>query len=177
MANVDNPHGLRPLGRTLEGGQPVIEEFTKDSSEAAAIFAGDAVNRETDGNIEADTATPGTTLYSGVSLNYGAAATETKHLVIISPKAVFECQDNADTEGFVTADNGLNVNLELNAGVVATQQSGHELDESTFNTTLTLDMHMLKLFAVPGNAYGKNARVEVVFNTHRMGHEGGAAGV
>ena len=177
MANVDNPHGLRSLGRTLEGGQPVLEQFTKDSSEGTAIFAGDAVNRETDGNIEAASATPGSTLYSGVSLNYGAASTETDHLVIISPKAVFEIQDNNDTEGFVTADNGLNSNLELNAGSATTLQSGHELDESTFNTTATLDVHMLKLLAVPGNAYGANARVEVVFNTHRMGHEGGAAGV
>lgn len=168
MANVDNPHGLRTLGRTLSGGCPYIQWFQKDASEAAAIFAQDAVNREADGNIEANSATPGTTLYSGVSLNHGAASTLTNHAVIVSPDAVYEAQDNNDTDGFAAVDLGLNVNIELNAGSSTTLLSGHELDESTANTTSTLDLHMLALLNVPDNAYGSFSRIEVVFNKHRM---------
>jgi len=168
MANTDNPHGLRPLGVCLGGGPPTIQYFDKDASEAAAIFSFDAVNREADGNIEANSATPGTTTYSGVSLNYGAASTLTSHAVVVSPDALFEAQDNNDTDGFAAADMGLNVNIELNAGSTTTKQSGHELDESTLQTTDTLDLHLLALLAVPDNAYGAWSRCEVVFNKHRM---------
>lgn len=168
MANVDNPHGLRPLMRTLSGGCPTIQWMQKDASEAAAIFQWDAVNREADGNIEANSATPGTTLYSGVSLNHGAAATLTDHAVVVSPDAVFEAQDNSDTDGFAAADLGLNVNIELNAGSATTKISGHELDESTVATTATLDLKLLALLNTPDNAHGAFSRIEVVFNKHRM---------
>ena len=168
MANVDNPHGLRPLMRTIDGGEISLEEFDKDVNEAAAIFIFDLVNRETDGNIEANGATPATTLFNGVSLNYGAAATATKHQVIVNPGAIYEAQDNADTEGFVTADQGLNANIELNAGSATTLISGHEVDESTWDVTASLDLKLLKLHPIPGNAYGPNARIQVMINKHRM---------
>lgn len=167
MANVDNPHGLRPVGRTIDGGFPRIQEFAKDSSEAAAIFIFDAVNREADGNIEANSATPGTTAYTGVSLNYGAAATATTHLVIVSPGCLFEAQDNNDTDGLAAADEGLNINIELNAGSATTLISGHELDESTLNTSNALDLHVLQRLDVPENEYGSYCRMVVMFNKHR----------
>lgn len=175
MANVDNPHGLRPLGRVLGGGEAEIQWMQKDASEGTAIFIWDAVNREADGNLDAASATPGTTLYSGVSLNYGAASTLTDHAIIISPDALFEAQDNSDTDGFAAADMGLNVNLELNAGSSISQISGHELDESTINTTNSLDMKLLRLYPVVDNAYGAFGRFEVMFNKHRMA--AGVAGV
>jgi hypothetical protein len=167
MSNVDNPHGLRPLGWNLGGGPPLIQYFDKAVGYGTAIFMYDAVNRVADGTID-KSATPGTTNYSGVALNRGAASTLTTHAVIVSPDAVFEAQDNDDTDGFAAADMGLNVSLELNAGSATTGQSGHELDESTATTTDTLDMHMLALLAVPDNAYGAFSRIEVIFNKHRM---------
>lgn len=174
MANVDNPHGLCPLMRTLEGGFPVVERFTKDAAQATAIFIHDVVNRAADGNIDPG-GTPGTTLYTGVALNGGAALTLTKHLVVISPSAVFEAQDNDDTDGFAEVDMGLNCDLEFNAGSATTGISGHEIDESAIQTTNTLDVHLLKKLDVPNNAYGEHVRVEVIFNKHRMAH--GVAGV
>jgi hypothetical protein len=141
MPNNDNPHGLNPLGRTLAGGFPNLESFTKAASFGTALFIGDAVARAADGTINT-TITPGTTNYSGVNLSWGAASTLTDHLVMTSPDALFEAQDNNDTDGFVAADMGLNVNLELNAGNALTKISGHELDESTAQTTNTLDMKL-----------------------------------
>jgi hypothetical protein len=168
MPNVDNPHGLRPLMRTLSGGVPFVQEMTKDASEAAAIFQWDAVNREADGNIEANSATPGSTLFSGVALNHGAAATLTTHLVVVSPNALFEAQDNNDTDGIAEADLGLNANIELNAGNALTKISKHEIDESTAAVTATLDLHLLQKLNVPDNAFGSFCRVEVMFANHRM---------
>jgi len=174
MANNDNPHGLRPLGRVIGGGEPEILGFDKDASEAAAIFMWDAVNQEADGNIEANSATPGTTLYTGVSLNYGAASTLTRHLVMVSPNALFEAQDNNDTDGFAAADAGLGCNIELNAGSTTTQVSGHELDESTAAAS-SLDVKLLELLDVPDNAYGAFSRWVIQFNKHRFAY--GTAGV
>jgi len=167
MANIDNPHGLRPLMRTLRGGCPVVRQYTKDANEGTAIFIHDVVQREADGNIAAG-GTPGTTRYLGVSLNYGAASKQTDHLVIVSPDAIFEAQDNADTDGFAAADMGLNCNLEFNAGDATRLISGHELDESSANTTETLDVKLLDKLDVPDNDFGANCRVQVIFNKHLL---------
>jgi hypothetical protein len=169
MANRDNPHGLRPLLRSLSGGHVSINQYQKDVSMATAIFIWDVVNRENDENL-APGGTPGTTTYQGVSLNYGAALTATDHQVIDSPDAIFEAQDNADTDGFAEADMGLNCDLEFNAGSTTDEISGHEIDESAINTTATLDVKLLRLYAVPDNAFGANGRIEVMINKHRLGN-------
>lgn len=174
MANADNPHGFAPLLVNLGGGRSVIQEFTKDVDETTAIFRNDLVNREADGNI-APGGTPGTTTYTGVALNHGAASTVTQHSVVISPDALFEGQDNNDTDGIAAADLGLNANAEFNGGDANTLLSGHEIDESTVNTSAARDLKMLNLYNVPDNAHGANARIEVVINNHRLAP--GVAGV
>lgn len=176
MANVDNPHGLRPLARTLSGGFPTTELYQKASGSAAALFIFDAVARLGTAYLgrSADI-TPGTTLYDGVNLNYGAASTLTDHLVIVSPDAVYECQDNDDSDGLAFADMGLNCDLELNAGSTTTYISGHELDESSANTTNSLDVHLHKKLDIPTNDYGEHAIIVVTFNKHRLAP--GVAGV
>jgi len=168
MANRDNPHGLAPLMRTLAGGVPSVREYTKDASAGTAIFIHDVVNREADGNIVAG-GTPNTTTFQGVALNYGAASTLSKHLVMDSPNALFEAQDNADSDGFAAADMGLMCDLEFNAGNAYSLISGHEIDESAAaDTTTDLDVKLLRLLDVPDNAYGSHCRVEVVLNQHRL---------
>lgn len=165
MANTDNPHGLRPLGRTFEGAQPRVMEFSKDAAQATAIFQHDAVSLEADGNL-APGGTPGTTRYHGVALHHGAALTLTTHLVDVSPSSVFEAQDNAVSAGIVAASIGLLANLELNAGSATTLLSGHEINETGIAVTATLDVKLIQLFNVQGNAFGPNARIEVLINKH-----------
>lgn len=166
MANTDFPHGLWPIN-TEHGGPFRTLELSKVVGYGTAIFIFDAVNRVADGSIEAS-ATPGTTNYSGISLTHGAASTATTHTVITDPLVIFDIQDNNDTDGVAAADLGLNANIELNAGNANTKISGHELDESTLNTTNTLDIHVIKLRVLPENAHGSFARVECKFNKHRM---------
>lgn len=164
--NNDNPHGLRPIG-TIHGGGFEVEELNKVIGYGTAIFVGDAVNRVADGSIEAS-ATPGTTLYSGVSLNYGALSKATTHLVLTDPSVIYEAQDNNASAGIAAIDLGLNANLQLNAGSTTTEQSGHEINETGKDVTATLDVHLRRLFAIPGNAHGGWARIEITFNKHRM---------
>jgi|GEM_PF-2513346 len=176
MANFDNPHGLQPLMRTLSGGVPMVEEYIKASGTAYPIYQWDAVALDSNFRLISSTGiTPGSTLYSGVSLNYGAASTQTRHLVMTSADAIYQCQDNNDTNGIAETDLGLNANLELNAGNALTKISGHEIDESTINTTATLDVKLLGLLKTPDNEFGSWCRVEIMFNKHRMNP--GVAGV
>lgn len=175
MANRDNPHGLAPLGRTLRGGVPSVRQYSKDASEGTAIFINDVVNREADQYIVAG-GTPNTTTFQGVSLDYGAGSTLTTHLVVDSPDALYEAQDNHDTDGLAEADMGLMCDLEFNAGSATTFISGHEIDESAAaDTTTDLDVKLLRKLDCPDNDYGAHCRVEIVFNQHRLNP--GVAGV
>ncbi len=172
MANTDNPTGLRAL-YALSGGPILMNLYKKVVGYGTAIFPGDAVNRVADGSIEAG-ATPGTTLYTGVAQNHGAASTATEHLVVDDPNVVFVAQGD-DGTNLDEADMGLNANLILGAGSTTTKQSKHEIDSSTKNTTNTLDVKLLRKLDVPDNAYGEFAKIEILFNRHRL--HAGVAGV
>lgn len=175
MSNANNPHGFRPLGFCLGGGPPVLQSFAKAVGYATAIFPFDLVQRAADGSIDTSI-TPGTTLISGVALDFGAASTATNHMVIISPDAMFEAQDNAGGAGILAVDLQLNANCIVSvAGNATSKLSGHQIADSTKATTSTLDLHLLQLLNVPENAFGPNARIEVVINKHRMNP--GVAGV
>ncbi|MBM3744173.1 MAG: hypothetical protein FJW34_00075 [Acidobacteria bacterium] len=163
MANVDNPHGLLPL-YSLGGGPWVHEEFSKAVGYGTALYPGDAVARVADNTIETP-ATPGTTRITGVNLNWGAASKATTHLVVVSPDVVFDCQADGSLD---EADMGLNANLIYNAGDATALKSGHEVNSATEDVTSTLDVHLLKKLAVPGNDYGAYARLEILINKHRM---------
>ena len=171
MANVDYPHGLRPLGITLSGSPAVLfQTMKKIATLDTAIGVYDAVARLADGSIsskDADITQGGTTLYSGVAMNYGAASALTSHSVLVTPDAIFESQGDDGAAGTLDeADMGLNANLVLTAATG--MQSLHEIDSSSKAVTQGLDVKLLQLLNVPSNAYGAQARIEIVFNQHRM---------
>lgn len=166
MANVDNPHGLRPV-RHFQGGMIILAERKKLVADSPAIFIGDAFTRLATGGIDS-TCSAGSLLLSGVSLTYGATTTATTHLVIEDPYVVFEAQDNDTVTGLVEADMGLNANLEYNSGSATTLISGHEINTTGKDVTATLDVHLLQKLNVSDNAYGANCRVEILINQHRM---------
>lgn len=168
MPNVNNPHGFSPVGYVLGGGPPALVQFSKAASYGTALYPGDLVHQVADGTIESNSATPGTTRYSGVNLNWGPASTKTEHLVIVDPKCVFEAQAN----GPIAADDlGLNANALLGAGDAAALKSGHQINASTKNTTASLDLKLLRLHPVAGNEFGEYARIQVVINKHRLNPE------
>lgn len=176
MANVDNPHGFRPLGRNLYGGASEVVAAHKLVTYGTALFIYDAVCKAATGTKKTpciDAAiTPGTTPVFGVNLVYGAAATATDHLVIPSLGNVFECQDDGDApNGLAVAQVNMNANVALGAGSPTTGLSGHELDEDTIDDTATLDLHILGLLDVPDNDFGAHARVEVTFNRAALANQ------
>lgn len=163
MPNVNNPHGLRPIMRNFDGGPVQVLELEKPASVMTAIFRNDAVCVLTGNKIQPGRATA----FMGVSLDFGAASTLTRHRVIASPRAVFEAQDNNSTDGIAAADLGKNADISTAvAGNAATQISGHQISESSVGTANTLDLMLLGLHDVPDNEHGPYARIEVMFNRH-----------
>lgn len=173
MANVNNPYGFLPIGRTHGGGVPRLSKFSKAAGYAVAMYPGDIVHRVADNTIESNSFTPGTTLVSGVNMSYAAASTASDHLVVTAPDALFEAQDDgAGSVGIVVADLGLNTNAVVGApgaaGVLA-RKSAHQIGVAAKAVTATLDLHLIEHVADPTNdVTAPNARVIVQFNKHRM---------
>lgn len=163
MPNVNNPHGLKPLMRTIFGGPSAVEEYGKLAGVATAIFRNDVVSVVTGGNIQ-----PGrSTAIVGVSLDYGKVSTATQHKVVIAPFSLFEAQDDDAAVGLLAADRGKNATVSVaTAGNTATLLSGHQIQKSTVATTNTLDLQLHRLLEDPSNEFGPYARFEVSFNTH-----------
>lgn len=162
MPNVNNPHGLKPLMRTIFGGPSAVEEYGKLAGVATAIFRNDVVSVVTGGNIQ-----PGrSTAIVGVSLDYGKVSTATNHRVVLAPFSLFEAQDNDSAVGLLAADQGKNANISVAvAGNTSTLVSGGQIDKASVATTNTLDLQLNRLLADPTNDFGPWARFEVMFNT------------
>lgn len=168
MANVDNPIGFQYLSMG-KPYPPRTRTYEKQSGFGTAIFQNDcvmAIAGVTGFNappIESFS-TPGTLIPLGISLNYGAASTRTRHHVIVDVDQEFVAQDDADTDGIVAADLGSNALVSIGAGSVLTGFSGHEIDEAGITTSGTAsELRLLRLFPDPLNNFGSHARIILKF--------------
>ncbi|HLG99838.1 MAG TPA: hypothetical protein VKX49_26245 [Bryobacteraceae bacterium] len=179
MANVNNPHGLRPMGRTQAGGYPQCEKYSKPAAYAFACFKWDPVTLLATGyiGVPADTApaiTPGVTRYLGVALNWSPASTASDHQVMVDPGALYEAQgDGANGANVAFANMNLNTNLVITTpgGGVTRDNSGAQFSEGAIAVTATLDVRLLRLYDEINNAFGANARCELKFNKHLFSAE------
>jgi len=167
MANADRPNGFQPYGPVLRL-RPYIAKST--------ISRGDAVNRkagssDTAGGCEVEEADASEALI-GVAAH--SAASGAAVLVWDHPDQEFMCQ--ADESDIAT-----NAKIGLNYNLVATDGSGgesrHELDSSTFATTATLPLRLLRIVPVANNAVGEFAKCIVKINNHQLAGGTGVAGV
>jgi hypothetical protein len=144
-----------------------VQQYVKDAAENAIICINDLVGMATDGGLIL-AANPGNVFYIGVALNHALAYTLSTHLVVDSPDAVFEAQDNAVSAGVVAADIGAAANIEVNAGSTKSLVSGHEINETGIHATSILDVKLLRLMNTPDNAFGPHARIEVRISRHML---------
>jgi hypothetical protein len=173
MANVNNPHGLRPLMRTQAGGAPQCEQFSKAVGYAYAIYKWDPVT-ELAGvfNGPASGITPGITRFLGVALDWAVASVASTHHVMVDPGAIFEAQGDGSGSGanvISAATMGYKANLNVATtagGGVTRDNSGVQVTETTIAVTSSLDVTLLQLLQEIDNAYGVNGRVELKFNKH-----------
>lgn len=192
MANINAPFGFRPLMTCLSGAPPALRQYGKPASDANAIFINDLVKKVASStpdpvgalavpmpNVQtAYQGTPGTTLWVGASLDFGAASKATPHYVVDEVSALYaaQCANVGPTSITVAAHVGKNANISIAvAGSSLSKQSGLQVDDSTIAATATLDVKILGVFNVSPNAEGNFAIVEVMINKHLYAQ--GAAGV
>jgi hypothetical protein len=180
---TQNAFGLRWTGFTRHGAPAYLNQYAKLASDAQAIFMNDllmkvanSVANPEGGNPipackSAATGTPGTGLWLGTSLNYGAASTATQHLVVDDPMAVFLVQSDSSTAKTVANQVGKNANIVVSgAGSTTTKQSGMVLNGSSVATTSGLDVRIVgwwnNLAVNPDNAAYPILEVTIALHQH-----------
>jgi hypothetical protein len=165
MANVNFPHGFRPLMRSITGGPgAACLPAHKIVGAGTALFIGDAVDlggSGTKNNASIIAASAGSDIY-GVNLNYGAVSTATDHIIVPGQFQLFEVQIDTLT----IAQLQFNAALVATAGDAATKLSKHSL--GSVATTNTLEVKILKLYESVDNVAGAYARVIVTLNQSRL---------
>lgn len=172
MANPNNLFGFRPLNR--DSGAPFFTRlFGKAATDNKAIFMNDLVLK-TATSIPSPTAgpplpgitsgqngTPGTSLWLGTSINFGAASQATSHYVVDSLDTTFIAQVDGSLAVTNAAHAGKNANVVLGTGNAATKQSTMGVANGSIAVTAGLDLRVLRVCAISPNAEGANAIVEV----------------
>ena len=187
MANVDKAFGLRALGNlSATGGQKQYGYEIADN-QSGAIYQGDLVTIY-DGYLvkfapASHTAAVGVfngcqyidpttgkptwkNYYPGsVNITQGKIIAD----VIDDPNQLFIIQADED---IVAADVGKNADVVGTGGSTTTGVSTMELDSSTVAKDAALNLKIVGLYDVPGNAYGDFAVAVVKINEHLYGSAG-----
>src|SRR6185312_11548819 len=155
MANPTTLFGFRPIIRL--GGSPFsVTTYGKAAADANAIYAFDLVGHLTGGtpfpmpenpsyNLsrvqDGSQLTPGTSLWLGASMTFGAASTGTVHPVADEIDRVFMAACGTGSTSITTASHaGLNANVKLQAGNATSHMSKQGVDDSSIATTSSLDL-------------------------------------
>jgi hypothetical protein len=157
MANVDRPHGFRPIEGNL-----VTHEYPVAAANSV-IGVGDLVVLTAAGTI--DIAAASATQIIGVAAQAKAASAGGTCLVYDDPDILIEGQmDDGVTTGAALA--GMNANFDIVATAATNDQSNQEIDEDSDATTSTLPLKALYLYPVVDNAYGEFNRIVCTINNH-----------
>jgi hypothetical protein len=161
MANVDRPHGFKPIG-TLSGSELKTRQYNVKSTNAK-ISINDPVIFDTTGTI--DKAATSATQIVGISAQSIAASTGGTCLVYDDPNLLVEAQTDNGT-GTCTAAADLFGNVDFIDTASTTDLSIMELDESSQTTTATLPFKVIALYPVLDNAHGEFNRLVCTINNH-----------
>lgn len=180
MANTDRPSGLRPVG-TISGApwQGHVRSYPVDSSNGTAIFRGDPIKLEDDGNVAP--ATAGDLLLGvcvGVEVSRTVAATEHPGylpastagtvMVCVGPDVIYEIQEDSVGGAMVATNVGSNGDIAVTAGSTTTGNSKVELDSSDViakdASAASAQLLVLALVDRPDNEIGTEAKWLVRIN-------------
>lgn len=188
MANIDRPNGLRPI-RMLDGSpyNAQVMSWPVDVSNATAIFKGDLVKLEDDGNVTPSGA-GGAVLGVCVGVVVARDVAETEHpgylpastagdiLVELGRNVVFEVQEDSVGGAMVATNVGSNGDIAAGAGSTTTGRSAYELDSSDViakdAAAGTAQLRVLKLSSRQDNEIGTEAKWEVIINEHQFADSG-----
>jgi hypothetical protein len=187
MANIDKAFGLRPIGNLSATGAQKQYGYEIADNQAGAIFQGDLVTIVAGFVVKFAPATHAAALgvfngcqyidpttgkptfknfYPGsVNITSGKIVAD----VMDDPSQLFLIQADED---IVQADIGKNADIIGTGGSSITGVSTMELDSSTIADTAALNLKIVGLYNVPGNALGDFAVVVVKINEHLYGSTG-----
>ena len=186
MANFDNPNGALPVG-TISGAPwwASVKAYQLDAGHSA-IAVGDLVQMTSDGALDVYAAGEVTFIgvcvgvlpavattvggimgqnflsnaeptISGAAVRNSAANALDVILVCIAPDAIYEMQEDNDTDNIELIDVGSNIEIS-NAGVNSTTgNSTMELDSNSHAATATLPFLLMGMVQRPGNELGDTA--------------------
>lgn len=187
MANVDKAFGLRPQGNLSATGAQKQYGYLIADNQSGAIYQGDLVTlydgyvvKFAPGShtaalgvfngcnyIDPSTGKPTWKNFYPGSVNITAGVIQAD--VIDDPNQLFTIQVD---ESVAQTDIGKNADVVGTGGSSTTGQSTMELDSSTIANTAALNLKIVGLYDVPGNAFGTNAVVVVKINEHLYGSAG-----
>jgi hypothetical protein len=184
MANVDAARGLQvatsPYGSIKATLYPITVAY------GTSLFRGDPIVVAAAGTAEIGTA--GAAIMGSalgffdvdmVPINYyvGSTATQAYVLVADDVNQEFIIQEDGDTSDLAATSVANNVNIIAGTGSSVTGESRYEIDSSSLNTTATLNLRLIRLERIQGNAYGDWAKWRVKINYHQAGFGTVGAGV
>jgi len=177
MANADRPRGAAPI-RHLNGSTNfVVNSYPVDSSNSVAVFLGDFMIMESDGNVIAYASGGGDLIgvvagvadgYDNLTQKHLAASTSGNVWIYDDPDIIFVAQeDDVDGTALAATNVGNNCDVLVAAGSTTTGRSAHEIDRSTAAATVA-QLKLLRLSPRPDNAYGASADWEFLINEHQL---------
>jgi hypothetical protein len=187
MANIDKAFGLRPIGNLSATGAQKQYGYEIEDNQAGAIFQGDLVTIVGGYVVKFLPATHAAALgvFNGCSFIdptsgkptfknfYPGSVNITSGKIIADvlddPSQLFLIQADEDV---VQADIGKNADIIGTGGSTTNGTSSMELDSSTIADTAALNLKIVGLYNVPGNAFGDFAVVVVKINEHLYGSTG-----
>lgn len=186
MANADRPNGAVPV-MTLDGSpfNGPTRPYAVDASNATAVFRGDFVTLEADGNVT-PAAAGGVLLgvVTGVKVDRSVAATEHPGylpastagtvFVAVGEDVLYEMQEDGVTSTLTEADVGANIDIIAGAGSTTTGISAHELDSDTVTSAGSAQLRIVDFIDRPDNATGSTgARWLVKIHENHFGQTNG----
>ena len=162
MANTDAPRGATPINRSGANFTGNVERFNVDSSNSPAIFVGDFVVQEADGNVTPASAGTGNEILgvvTSVQVDRDVAATEHPgYLPKSTSGKVYVCLAEDGQYFRIQEDGTLGSNargartrLTAGAGSTTTGRSAHELSSSNEGTGTTEQFILVDAVDTPDN--------------------------
>jgi|TARA_R110000824_G_scaffold308517_2_gene495972 hypothetical protein len=168
MANADAPRGFKPLG-SIDSGDYQILEYEVDASNTLAIFKGDPLTLEADGNVKQSVANDGVKVHAvavgfknsdGQSISYLAGSTAGTVLGVPVKNQLFAVQADTGTAVVATARYAT-ANHAVTAGDTDTGISKCELDSSDIGTGV--QVRILDKVDEPNNSWAEHVDLVVEF--------------
>ena len=183
MANADTPNGARAV-RHMNGSTAIpSNDYLVDASNSTAIFIGDFMIAEADGNVAPYTASAGGDLlgvcvgvagdYDDLTRRHLPASTAGTVMICDDPDMIFAIQEDDAGTALTVAARGANCDVLTTAGSTTTDMSAHEIDRSKVTSAIA-QLRLLRLVPRDDNAYGDSAEWEVMINEHEYKNTAGS---